>query len=375
MKTMLKQAQANWMIQTVVELEDHLVTRDGVPNFENEVDSMDMLKEHLEGKGIKITATNNPLLCFQEWLESEQPNEEELQDFAFLHNVRLSPALSDKLAATLTKKNQAEKIARCLQRLHFEWKALEREENDLEAERKKGMQALKRAQSKLLKERQKREELALEAPKLVEASSHPPRHDSPSAAWKRQKMHMFLQIRSIVEDVCVTHTVNAPSFVGTSTAASSNEPTSVSEALKVVGMAAEMFAEHDLSNMTTVAAHLKTWLLVPWLESFQSIVKSFYETLTSPDIEGVTHRHLTALVGSHVAKKIKAAERGEFGRIVEAIGDGVTKFPDSKNKDDATQEDENAVADIEAESDLNDTEHGAAMLNALRDLNVGDAAS
>jgi len=39
-KTTLKQAQANWMIQTVAKLEDHLVDNDGVLNFEDEADSI-----------------------------------------------------------------------------------------------------------------------------------------------------------------------------------------------------------------------------------------------------------------------------------------------------------------------------------------------
>ena len=64
--------------------------------------------------------------------------------------------------------------------------------------------------------------------------------------------------------------------------------------------------------------------------------------------------------------------RDRFQSIIDAIRDGEYEFGDSDDEDDA-METEDAIADIEAETDLNDTEHGAAMLNAMRDLDVGTA--
>jgi len=333
---------------------------------------MTMLKDYLDDKGVKVelSATNNPLLCFQKWLKSDQPNKEEKQDFAFLHKVKSSPASSDAMAAALTKRNQAVTIARFLQQLYFERKALEQEKKEVEAERKKTAQALLHAQKKEQKERERKEELARQAPTKLVASGLP-EYERPSDEWKRHMMDTFIHIRNMVEDISVTHNVKVPSFV--STAASGSECTSVPEAVKEVGIAAEMFTAGDLSDMATVTAHLQTWLPVPWLESFQSNLKCFHEILTSRQIEGATQRHLATLVGSYMSKKFKpAGAKAAFQSIIDAIRDGEYEFGDSDDEDDA-METEDAIADIEAETDLNDTEHGAAMLNAMRDLDVGTA--
>jgi len=75
------------------------------------------------------------------------------------------------------------------------------------------------------------------------------------------ELHMqdtFFQIGSVLESLCLTHNVAAPSFAGTAVGLDET-----SEAMKIVENAAHMFTDDDLTETETVNAHMKTWLPEP----------------------------------------------------------------------------------------------------------------
>jgi len=155
------------------------------------------------------------------------------------------------------------------------------------------------------------------------------------------------------------------------------------EAMKIVGKAAHMFTDDDLTDTETVNAHMKTWLPEPWRECFQSYMQTFHETLTSNDIDGASNRHLKTLVGACMAKLFKPVRsKCQLQVIIDSItdpgsgsedSDGIGEYDDDDKDDDeeavvldAGEEEVDAVADIEAASDLHDTNSSAAILSSLR---------
>jgi len=232
---------------------------------------------------------------------------------------------------------------------------------------------LERAKKKRQKDKEQMEHLANGAPSLVPMSNPPTgTHNSPTDEWKRHMKDTILHIRNVVDSLCVTHNVQAPSFVGTAT---SMDNAGALQPMRIVGKVAQMFIEQDLVDMETATAHMKTWMPVPWRESFQMYLNSFNEILTSSAIPGASSRHLTTLVDLYMAKKFEPiALSGKFQRVIDSIRDG--DLEDLGNDDsDLLEEDsaeekepveEDAVADIEAAIDLNDTTAGAAVLSALR---------
>jgi len=105
--------------------------------------------------------------------------------------------------------------------------------------------------------------------------------------------------------------------------------------------------------------------------------------LTSNDIDGASNCHLKLLVGAHMAKQFKPVRsKGQFQVIIDSItdpdsgsedSDGIGEYDDDDKDDDeeavvldAGEEEVDAVADIEAASDLHDTNSSAAILSSLR---------
>ena len=393
MITIVKQAKAAHLIKTVVELKEHLVDVDGVNHFEEECerDLMGLLRGHLVKKHVEVNDSHNGLHSFQIWLDSNKPNKEEKKDFAFLRSVRPSPAFVEKRLKELFESGNSRTIALMVKRKLARKEVARREEIEraqleifqrkLEEKRRK---AVERAMKKKQKEKDKMEHLANGAPSLV-PMSNPPTYNSPSVEWKHHMNNTFIHIRNIVDHLCMTHNVEAPSFVGTAVC-------DAFEPMKIVGKAAQMFIDCDLVDMETATAQMKTWLPAPWRKSFQVYLNSFHEVLTSTAIPGASSRHLTTLVDSYMAKNFKpVASRGKFQTLIEAIRDGQEEFSDNSDDDDdddaaaaAADNDAdadvvdpilegeladtsaNAMADLEETIDLNDTTASAAMLSALR---------
>jgi len=377
--TIVKQAKKAFLIKTIVELKDHLVDTDGITHFEVECEtaSMDLLKGYLVKKQLEEVNANNALFSFQDWLKSQDANKVEKKDFSFLLKVQPSSNFREQRLQWLFESAQARKIFlswdKHLAKLAEEERVAKEKEKahaDTALATKKEQETLERKRKKEMKAKEAMDELWSEAPEPVPMSD-PVTYNSPSTEWKLHMQDTFRQIRSIVENLCLTHNVAAPSFAGTAARADG-----ISEAMKIVGKAAQMFTDDDLTDTETVNAHMKTWLPGPWRECFQSYMQTFHETLTSNDIDGSSNRHLKTLVGAYMAKQFKpVSSKDQFQVIIDSItspdsgedSDGVGEYDDDGGAVvDDREEVVNAMADVEAASDLHDTNASAAVLSSLR---------